>query len=166
MGIELNKLQPTQFLALVKTLNEAPDDIDEKICLNDVWTDDHILCCDFIFDGVTIPVMWCGNEIVGALEYLDSKKARKYLLNMILEETFSGCWIEQVIEEKVDQGLLTLEEANALPDDYLYIYLGAEESEQLYRIYLQFHSVNELLTSSQDWQRNLANHFTTAQLNS
>ena len=69
-----------QAVANIKTVKSIKD-----------WTDDHIICVTATINGNKTEFVYCGWEVLAALEYFDHPKAKKVLVEYIANQIECVC---------------------------------------------------------------------------
>jgi len=77
------------------------------IKLVNIFQDDHLPCCDFIYNGEEFSLWWTEPKTVGAFEYPDSSKASSILKHL-----------KKVLDKMI------LNKHNAEDDEYQYTDYG------------------------------------------
>lgn len=119
------------------------------------YQDDYLACCDIEFKGEVVKFLRCGYKIGMAFNFLDSKRAQAYILERIYEYFFiEGCsFAYEWNEKKKVQGIVYN------PPKTVYDILGDEICFKLLQFWSEKHSLEEMLTHEDDWQRELANRY-------
>jgi hypothetical protein len=76
------------------------------------WTDDHIICATATINGVKTEFLYCGWQILAALQYFDHPKAKKELIEYIANQIECVCDIILDTLAGVEEGYQTKAEAN------------------------------------------------------
>ena len=77
------------------------------------WTDDHIICATASINGVKTEFLYCGWQILAALEYFDHPKAKKELTTYIANQIECVCDIILDTLAGVEEGNMTKRDATA-----------------------------------------------------